>query len=144
MPVNKTRMGYETQLFYGTAGAQAAIQITNATDVEYNMDPERGDTTTRGDGTAVPIITSRVTGIKPTVTFTMLNKPEDTQLAAMIAVAKTGAPIAIRTKNYSGGLGYDGDMTFGKKDGAPLKGTGTFEFTGEATEEAGRLPQVWV
>jgi len=139
-----TRMGYETQLFYGTAGAQAASQITNAVDVDYNLDPERGDTTTRGDGTSKPIITSMVTGLKPTVTFKMLNKPTDPALIALLAAASTGAAVAIRTKSYSGGKGYDGDMTFAFKEGAPLKGEGTFEFTGEATEEAGRVPQTWV
>lgn len=144
MPAVKTYMGYETQLFYGTAGSTGATQITNAVDVDYNMDPERGETTTRGDGTAVPIVTSRVTALKPTITWKMLNKPADTTLAALIAAAKTGAAVALRTKNYASGSGFDGDVTLTCKQGAPLKGEGTFEFTAEATEESLRVPSLWV
>jgi hypothetical protein len=137
-------MGYETQLFYGTAGTTAATQITNAVDVDYNLDPERGDTTTRGDGSSVPIVTSRVTALKPTITFKMLHKPADTTLAALIAASKAGSPVAMRTKSYSSGSGYDGDVTLSFKESAPLKGEGSFEFTAEATEESGRAPQTWV
>jgi hypothetical protein len=154
MAAVKAYMGYEAQLFYGTAGSTGATQITNATDVDYNLDPERGDTTTRGDGTAVPRVTSRVTGLKPTITWKSLNKPTDTTLAALIAAAKTGAPVALRTKSYSSGLGFDGDVTLTMKQGAPLKGEATFEsplkgeatfeFTAEATEESLRVPSLWV
>jgi hypothetical protein len=137
-------MGYEAQLYYGTAGTTAATQITNAIDVDYNLDPERGDTTTRGTGSSPPVVTSRITAIKPTVTFKMLNKPADTTLASLITASTTGAAVAIRTKSYSSGLGFDGDMTLAMKEGAPLKGEGTFEFTCEATEESGRSPSLWV
>jgi hypothetical protein len=141
---DKAYMGYETQLFYGTAGATAATQITNSVDVNYNMDPERGDTTTRGTGLTPPIITSRVTGLKPTITWRMLNKPADATLAALIAAAKTGAPVALRTKSYASGLGFDGDVNLQVQQGAPLRGEATFEFTAEATEESGRTPSLWV
>jgi hypothetical protein len=146
MTVPLSRMGYETLLYYGTAGDTAATQITNAIDVDYNLDPERGETTVRGNGTSPPVVTSRVTALKPTVTFKMLNRPTDTALIALLAAAKTGAPVAIRTKHEpgEGGKGFDGDMTFSVKQSAPLKGEAAFEFTGEATEEAGRVPQLWV
>lgn len=140
----KTTMGYETLLYLGTAGATASSQVTNAVDVDYNLDPQRGDTTTRGDASAVPIETSRVTSIKPTVTFKSLNKLADTLLATLLTAAATGAPLAVRTKSGSTGKGYDGDMTFTVKHSSPLKGEGAFEFTGEATEESLRVPQLWV
>ena len=74
----------------------------------------------------------------------MLNKPADTTLVALLAAASTGAPVAIRTKSYTSGKGFDGDMTLSFKEGAPLKGEGSFDFTCEATEESGRAPQTWV
>ena len=92
MPAEKTTMGYETLLYYGTAGAVATVQITNAQDVDYNMDPERGETTSKGDGSNPPIVTSRVTALKPTITFRMLNKAANTALAALLAAAATGPP----------------------------------------------------
>lgn len=143
MAAEKAYMGYETLLYIGTAGSTASTQVLNAQDVDYNLDPERGETTTRGDGSAVPIATSRVTCLKPTVTFKMLNKPGNATLATIIAAAKTGGPLAVRTKSYSSGLGFDGDMTFSQKHGAPLKGEGSFEFVGEATEESLRVPLLW-
>jgi hypothetical protein len=144
MPTKKTRMGYEGQVLIGTAGVAATTVLTNVVDFDYNMDPERGDTTTRGDGTTVPIVTSRVVAIKPTLTLKMLNKPDDTELAQMLAAASTGSPIAMKTKSYSSGKGFDGDVTLTVKNGAPLRGEGTFEFTAEATEESTRAPQLWV
>lgn len=144
MAAVKTYMGYEGQIYYGTAGTTATTQLVNVVDLDYNQDPERGDTTTRGDGTTVPIITSRVTGLKPTVTWKMLNKPDDTSLAALIAAAKTGAAVAIRTKAKASGLGFDGDMTLSHKISSPLKGESSHEFVGEATEESLRVPLLWV
>lgn len=139
-----TRMGYEAQLFYGTAGTTAATQITNARDVQYNIDPTRGDTTKRGVGTSVPIDTSKVTSLKPTITWSMLNKPSDTTLTALLAAAATGAAVALRTKNYSSGLGFDGDVSLQVANGAPLRGEATFDFTAEATDDEGRDPSLWV
>ena len=77
----------------GLATAASAAPTT------YNLDPERGDTTTRGDGTSKPIITSMATGLKPTVTFKTLSKPTDPALIAMLAATSTGAAVAIRTKS---------------------------------------------
>ena len=86
-----TKMGYEGQLFYGTAGATAAVQVTNCVDLNYDTDPERGDTTVRGDGLNVPVVTSKVTGLKPSLTWKMLNKTSDTTLTALLAAALTGS-----------------------------------------------------
>jgi hypothetical protein len=139
-----TRMGYEAQLFYGTPGSSATNQIENAVDIDYSVDPDRGPTTTRGDGLSVPIYSSRVTQLKPTVTWKMMNRPADTILASLLAAAATGAAVALRTKSYSSGKGFDGDVTLSVKEGAPLNGEGTFEFTSEPTEESGRRAQSWV
>lgn len=138
-----TRMGWEDQLYYGAAGSTAATQVTNCEDLDYNLDPEKGETTVRGAGTSIPIVTEKVTALKPTITWKMLNKPNDTTLAALIAAAKTGAAVALRTKSYSSGLGFDGDVTLGFKKGAPLKGQGVFEFTATATDDEGRTPSLW-
>ena len=130
-----TKMGYEGILYIGTAGSTASSQVLNCVDLDYDVQPGRGDTTVRGDGTSPPIETSRVTSLKSTITWKMLNKTTDTFLTAMVAAARTGAAVAIRTKSYSSGLGYDGDCTLSVKNGAPLKGEQTFEFTAEATDE---------
>jgi hypothetical protein len=136
-------MGYEGKFYYGTAGAQAALLVENVVDLNYDKDPERGSTTIRGNGSAPPIVTSRVTGLKPTITWTMINRTADVALAAFRAAAATGAAIALRTKDHATGKGYDGDMTLSEKEGQPLHGEQTFEFTAEATREL-REPQLYV
>lgn len=135
-----TRMGYEGQLFYGTAGSTAGTLVTNCVDLDYDTSVTRGNTTVRGAGTSPPVGTSRVTGIKPMLTWKMLNKPADATLAALIAAARTGAAVALRTKSYSAGTGFDGDVTLEVKNGMPLDGEQTFEFSAEATDDEGRAP----
>lgn len=135
-----TRRGFEAQLFYGTAGSTAATQITNATDINYNLEPTKASTTVRGAGSNLPIETERVVSIKPTVTWTMLNKPSDTTLAALRAACSTGAAVALRYKSYSSGTGFDGDVTLSIENGAPLNGIATFNLTATATDDEGRDP----
>jgi hypothetical protein len=136
-------MGYEGKFYYGTAGATANLLVENVVDLNYDKDPERGNTTIRGDGSAPPIVTSRVTGLKPTITWKMINRTADAALTAFRAAAATGAALALRTKDHSTGKGFDGDMTLSEKEGQPLHGEQTFEFTAEATREL-RQPQLYV
>jgi hypothetical protein len=104
--------------------------------VEYSTDAEFGETTIRGDGSAVPIVTEVVTAIKPTITFKMTNKQSDTVLANLLAAARVpGTPVAIRTKAPSTGLGFDGDCNITVKSSAPLKGVTMHEFTATANDE---------
>lgn len=136
-----TPMGYEALLYYGAAGSTAATQITNATDIDYSISPSRGTTTVRGSGSSVPIATSRVTQLDPTITWKMVYKTSDTTLTALRSAAATGAAVAIRYIPKSGGTGFDGDMTLEVKNGAPLNGEQTFEFTAKPTDES-RTPSL--
>ena len=136
------RMGWEGLLYQGTAGSTASVLVEGiVTNVDYEKAPTRGNTTGRGDGTAPSIETSRVTSIKPTLTITCLNKPDNPALIAFRAAAATGAAIAVRTKDHATGKGFDGDVTLGEKEGQPLQGEQTLEFSAEATEEF-RMPQL--
>jgi hypothetical protein len=141
--VGQSKAGYEGQLFYGLAGATAATQVTNCTDLDYDQQPQRAPTTDRGDGTAVVIETSQIVSVKPVITWTMFNRPADTTLQALIAAAKTAAVVALRTKDYSAGKGFDGDCNVSYKHGKPLNGMQTLVFTAEAARE-GRTPQLYV
>ena len=122
------RKGYEQVLFYGPAGATAATQIVNHRDAEYSLDQEMGNTTVKGDGSAVPIVTEHVTGLVAQITFTMINKDDDTELAALIAASRTGVPVALLYKDYATGKGFDGDVNVKVTNGAPLQGEQTYDF----------------
>lgn len=133
-------MGFEGELFYGVAGSTAATRISNSRDITVDFTTEKGDTTVRGDGTAPPINTSRVTARGMTITFQMLVKSDDTTFAALMTAAAAGTPVAIRSKAYSTGLGYDGDMVLDWNHGKPLRGEQTIDFTGTPNDD-NRAPQ---
>jgi hypothetical protein len=83
-----------------------------------------------------------VVALKPTITWSMLLKTGDTTLTALLAAARTGAAVALRTKSYTSGLGFDGDCTLGVTHEMTLKGQSKFNFTAEATDDEGRAPQL--
>lgn len=142
MATKNTKMAFEGQLYYGVAGATAATLITNCRDVTIGIDPERGDTTVRGDGTSPAVNSSRVVALSASLEWTMLNKADDTTLAALLAAAAAGTPVALRGKDYAAGKGPDMDYTLAVQNGQPHKGEQTYQFTAEPTDEAGRTPAV--
>lgn len=122
-------MGYEAVLYIDTAGAQAATQVTCATDIEYTNDLEMGETTCRGDGSAVPVKSERPTCISAEITFKMLATQGGAALATLLAAARTPSALAIYYKDYASGKGFDGDMNIKVKHSAPLKGEQMYDFT---------------
>lgn len=128
-------MGYKGKLLIGTAGTTAATPVTNVQDVDYTTAPTKGDTSERGDGSAPVIEYEQVAALKPTITFKMREKSGDSNLTTLKTAAYTGAALAVRYLNASGGTGFDGDMTFEIKNTQPLKDTQMWEFTGTATNE---------
>jgi hypothetical protein len=133
-------MGYQCKLYIGTAGAAAATQVTNATDVDYDLAPEKGSTTVRGTSGRVPIKTENVTLLSPTITWKMLNDPVDANLVLMISAAIGGAALAIKVTTGSGAVLFDGDCTLSKKYNAGMAGESTYDFTATPTKSAGRGP----
>lgn len=133
-------MGYEGLLYEGAAGSQASTQITNATDVDYEVGVQTGSTTVRGNGSSVPIETGEATQLSGKLTFTMIMNTSDSSLVALLAAAATGAPRALRYIRSSGLLGLDADCILSAKQGSPLNGEGTVEFTVEKLSKSSRTP----
>lgn len=138
------KMGFEGQIFYGAAGSTAGTLLENTTDINYNLEPERGNTTVRGDGSAPPITTEQVTIRGITIEWTMINDTTDASFEAMRVAAFSGSPIALRTKDYAAGKGFDGDVTLAATNGMPLNGEQTTQFTATPTRSEGRDPQLYV
>jgi hypothetical protein len=139
---NAITMGYEGQVFQGPAGSTATNQITNARDMKTTHDPQMGDTTTRGTGAAPPIETEAPATVKWSLSLNMVNNINDTNLQAILAAHSTNTPIAIRTKNYSSGKGFDGDCNVKAEMGAPLKSEETWDFTFTPNGNY-RQPNLW-
>lgn len=129
------KMGYEALLYYGAAGSTAATQITNSRDIKYGTTPKTGETTVRGAGSSPPITTKRVVGFDVQITWQMVDKSDDTTLTALLAAARTGAPVALRYLPHTAGTGFDGDVVLTVDNGAPLAGENTFDFTAEPNDD---------
>jgi hypothetical protein len=138
-----TKMGFEGLIYYGVKAATATNQLTNSRDINYNIESEQGDTTIRGSGSSPPINTARVTALGITIEWTMIDITSDTSLEALRVAAAAGNAVAIRTKDYSAGKGFDGDCNLTVKHGKPLKGEQTFVFTATPCGED-RAPQLYV
>lgn len=136
-------MGYQLRLYLGTAGTTAATQITQATDIDYDVATTKGNTTSRGTGGLPPIMTENVTQRQVTVTWKQLNDPtNDTTLATLIAAAIAGNPMALKLTTGSGATLLDCDVVLTKKYNAPLTGEGTYDFTATPTKQMGRTPTI--
>jgi hypothetical protein len=139
------RMGFEGKIFYGVAGAEATTEITNSRDITYTIDTEEGDTTVRGDGSAPPIDTGRVTIRKVSaLTWQMTNTTGDTTLLALWTAATAGTPVAIRTKDKTAGKGFDGDVYLSISHTKPLRGEQQLEFSVKKVTRENRAPQLYV
>lgn len=123
------KMGFQGKIYYGAAGSTAATEITNSQDINYNIDIEEGESTVRGDGSAPPINYASVTARSVEIEWTMLEDSADATLEALKVAAAAGTPVAIRTIDYAGGKGFDGDVILRRRKGKPLKGAQTNQFT---------------
>jgi hypothetical protein len=134
-------MGFEGLFYYGAAGSTASTQITNSRDITESFATDKGSTTIRGDGSAAPLKTSRVTGRDYNLKWQSVYKSDDTTLLALIAAAVAGTPVALRTKSYSSGLGVDADFILEFENGKPLAGEQTLDFTATLNDD-NRAPQL--
>jgi hypothetical protein len=139
----KARMSFEGILFTGDAGSEATTEVSRR-DINYEFDYDSGDTTEREEGDdESPIETSSVTVRKVTITFNKLNKADDSVLASLLAAAYGGTPVAIRTKDFAAGKGFDGDCILKVKDGKPFRGEQTYDFECKPNGDF-RKPQLYV
>ena len=121
------KMGYQGLLYYGTKGSTAATQVLKRVDATCDTDVEVGSTTSAGDGESVPINTGEATALTGTVTFNMIVDSDDAAVAAMVAAARTGNPIALRFVPFTGSTGLNADCVIKVTNGAPLKGEQTMD-----------------
>lgn len=136
-----TRMGLEAKLYYGTAGSQAATLATNVRDLTMPLDPQKADISSRG---------SRFTLYGPgmidaSIAFESNWSDTDAFVQTLYAAAIAGTPVALRTKDFATGKGWDADFIITKGDRKePLKEGQKVDFEAFPTDISGRSPQVYV
>ena len=138
------KMGFEGLIYEGVAGSTATTLLENTKDITYNLDVEKGDTTVRGDSTSVPLKTEQASSLVVSIDFTMIHDITDTAFAALLTAAYSGGPIAIRTKDYTSGSGFDGDCVLTVGNAMPISGEQAVTFNAVPTRESGRAPSAYV
>ena len=138
------KMGFEGQLYRGTAGSTATTLLENVKDITINLEVERGDSTVRGDSSAPPIKTEEVTQRMAGVEFAMIHDITDTNLTALMTAMNTGDGVALRGKDYSSGKGPDADFTLSVSHSQPLNGEQLITFTATPSRAYGRAPSRYV
>src|SRR3990167_11417063 len=100
------RLGFEGELYWGTAGSTAATQLTIARDISYKFEPVEADVSDR----ASVVEMTDVAMVKFSLEFEVNNDNSNTFIAAMRSAAATGGAIAFRTKDRASGYGVDADF----------------------------------
>ena len=135
----KVRHSFEAQTFFGDAGSTAATQITELiTDRSYNIETTEAETTDSGDGTSVPLETMDVVKLGAEIQFTMLLKDEDATILAFRAAVEAGTPVALRMKDWSSGVGFDGDVILKYNHSQSFDARQELAFTAKPTKQSAR------
>ena len=129
-------MGYEKILYIGTAGVAAATQVLDVVNIKVSVKPQYGSTTSRGNGTTVPILTSRPVSREVKLTFNTLNVPENAQLTALRAAAAAASAISAKVVDVaSGAVELDADVYIGVDKDAQLTAEQDQAYECEVTRE---------
>lgn len=111
------RVGFEGELYYGTAGSTAATELTIARDVSYKWEPSLVDVSDR----ASIIEYERVAMVKFSLEFEINNDATNAFIALARTAAKNGTLMAFATKDRDSGFGCDGDFSIALDESQPLK-----------------------
>lgn len=136
----KKRAGWERMIYRGAAGSTAATQInTHVTDINITFGAEYNETTDRGAGSAVPKMMEQLVKQTCEITFTMQYEDSETHMAALLAAAQAGTPLAFKIIRHSGGsVEFDGDCYIDAESPGELSGGQDVNFTLHPTDDGGR------
>lgn len=130
------RMGFEGELYWGTAGSTAATELTIARDVSYKFESTEADISDR----ASIIDLSDVAGVKFSLEFEVNNQNTNAFIAAVRAATIAGTAIAFKTKDRDSGWGVDGDFIVSVDESQPLRDAQRIKVTATPTDKNSRTP----
>jgi hypothetical protein len=145
----KGRGGYEGQLFIGNPGFTATTQLKNVIDLSYDTtdeeveitsrnilesNPATGATVSRSYAPLAPVASYQTLKRNAQITWQMINRDDDLSLASLVAAARSGFLVALRTKAYANGKGFDGDCKLAVSHEMSLKGISTYSFTAKPND----------
>jgi hypothetical protein len=130
MTTATVKRGFEGKIYIGTAGSTASTQLTERTDITYNMTMERAESTVAGAGTNIPMKTEEPVCVGVEISWKQRYTTEDTSIATMIAQMLPGATnlIAVKIIRYASDTdAFDGDCSIDFSSSLPLKDNTEFE-----------------
>ena len=131
------KRGFEGKVFIGTAGTTAATQLVERTDITYNITLEKADSTAAGDGTTLPLKTVEAVAAAVEISWSMLYKTEDTNIATMLnncGGSGIGTPMAVKIMRHGSDADpFDGDCFLDIATAMPLSENEKFEIKAEVT-----------
>lgn len=130
------RMGFEGELYWGTAGSTAATELTIARDVSYKFENTEADISDR----ASLVDVFDVAGVKFSLEFEVNNQNTNAFIAAARAATIAGTAVAFRTKDRDSGWGVDADFIIGVDESQPLRDAQRIKITATPTDKSGRSP----
>jgi hypothetical protein len=123
------RMGFEGLLYTGTAGTTAATEIPQTRDITETFPKEYGETSRRPTGGGIIRNSQAATAVGYECTFQTLNDTGNAVISGLKAAAISGTPVAFRSRAFSTGTGFDGDVNVEMSIGKPYKGEQTIDWT---------------
>jgi len=140
----KYRLGRNCKLYEGTAGAEAATEVTHAADVTLNGTREKIDVTDR---------LLAQTGFKgyegglidATVTIQARKVKADAVVGALKTAFQTGGAISLKILNGSDGDGVKGDFIISDyQESQPVNGAVDISITAYPTITNDSFPPTWI
>ena len=138
------RLGRNCKLYQGTAGAEAANEVTHAADVTLNATREKIDITDRllaqtgWRGYAAGLIDG-------TLTIQARKVKNDTNVGALRTAFKNGTPISLKILNGSDGDGMKADFIISDyNESQPINGAVDLSITAYPTITDDSFPPTWI
>lgn len=130
----KKRMGYEAEIYYGTAGSTAGTLLSLSRDMSHTCEFDEADVSDRGS-----IINDYdAAGISIQLEFELNNNDGNAAIATFRTAGRTGGAIALRTKDKDSGVGWDGDFVISLNESQPLRDAQRIGVTARPTQKEGR------
>lgn len=129
-------MGFEGELYWGTAGSTAATELTIARDVSYKWESTEADVSDRSS----IIDLSDVAGIKFSLEFEVNNDNSNSFISTMRTAVVAGTAVAFRTRDRASGYGVDADFILSVDESQNLRDAQRIKVTAMPTDKNSRTP----
>jgi hypothetical protein len=131
-------LGIQGKLLVGAVGSTPTVVLADEQEVNLNCENSMAKYATRGQ----PRNNSRITTQDLSIDFTVVKDFTNASFVLLQAAAMARAPIAVKSLDNVSGFGWDGDWNFSMKEGQPLDGFTTVQFTGSHTNDYRELTEI--